>query len=213
MCKFGCLSQVTTSVLAIVRMISIFCPFLHVPQRMSLSYIALYSLLMTVNNFGFAFCQFLELTPSVRYVITLTLDYCYWLNIIQCMLGILASLFTAVKIFSKRGAEADSRTRSCWIIIIMNLPYCLSAINFILSKTHLARYGYVYLTFVIVPCFTSMLNPLVVVLLNHKIREFTWSLLQGRSGVRGTVATDLESNSYRVTSKTIKRKEENQTGC
>ena len=208
MCSFGCLSQVTTSALAIVRMISIFCPFLHVPQGVFLSYIALYSLLMAVNNFGFAFCQFLELTPSVRYIIILTVDCCYWLNIAQCILGIVASLLTTGRIFSKRRAEADSRTRSCWIILIMNLPYCLSAINFILSKTNLARYGYVYLTFVIVPCFTSMLNPLVVVLLNHKIREFTWSLLQG-NGVR--VGPEYETNSSRVTQR-MKSKEEGSHG-
>ena len=102
MCSSGCLSQVTTSVLAIVRMISIFLPFLQMPQWIPLTYIALYTFFMTANNFGYAMCQFLELTHSVRRIIVLTVDCCYWLNIVQCILGILASFLTMAKIFSKR---------------------------------------------------------------------------------------------------------------
>jgi hypothetical protein len=176
MCTFGCLSQVTTSVLAIVRMISIFSPFFRYPQWVFLTYIPIYTTIMAVNNFGFAFSQFLELTPTVRRIIILTVDCCYWLNIAQCILGILASLLTMGRIFSKRRVK-DTRTRSCWIILLMNIPYCMSTINFILSKTNLAKYGYVYLSFVGVPCFTSMFNPLVVVFLNQEIRDFTRFLL------------------------------------
>ncbi|KAL5270940.1 hypothetical protein ACHWQZ_G001560 [Mnemiopsis leidyi] len=176
MCTFGCLSQVTTSVLAIVRMISIFQPFLCYPQWVFLTYIALYTAIMAINNFGFAYCQFLELTPGVRRTIILTVDCCYWLNIAQCILGIVASLLTMGRIFSKRKVK-DTRTRSCWIILLMNIPYCMSAINFILSKTNLAKYGYVYLSFVGVPCFTSMFNPLVIVWLNKEIKDFTRLLL------------------------------------
>ncbi|XP_063688840.1 uncharacterized protein LOC134821940 [Bolinopsis microptera] len=176
MCTFGCLSQVTTSVLAIVRMISIFSPFIRLPQWAFLTYIAVYTCIMAINNFGFALCQFLELTPKVRGIIILTVDCCYWLNIAQCILGIVASLLTMGRIFSKRRVK-DTRTRSCWIILLMNIPYCMSTINFILSKTNLAKYGYVYLSFVCVPSFTSMFNPLIIVFLNQEIRDFTHLLV------------------------------------
>ena len=196
MCSSGCLSQVTTSVLAIVRMISIFLPFLQMPQWIPLTYIALYTFFMTANNIGYAFCQFLQLTHSVRQIIVLTVDCCYWLNIVQCILGILASFLTMAKIFSKRKAK-DKRSRGCWIVLLMNIPYCMSTVNFILSKTELAKYGYVYLSFVAVPCFTSMFNPLVIVFLNEEIRDFTRVLL-----TKGVVKSYAKRNSTRILSTT-----------
>ena len=177
MCTFGCISQVTTSVLGIVRMISIFRPFFHYDQWIPLAYITIFSIVMALNNFAFAYCHFLAPTDSVGRMIAMAVDACYWMTVIMVVLGIVASVVTFLKLFSKRKVE-KSRMRSCWIIMLMNIPYVLSIINFILSKTNLAKFGYVYLAFVVIPCFTSLYNPLVIVFMTDEIRRFTRKMLR-----------------------------------
>ena len=113
----------------------------------------------------------------MRSVIELAVNACYWMTVLQIVVGIAASLFTFLKLFSKRKVEKN-RLRSCCIILLMNIPYVMSVINFILSKTSMAKFGYVYLAFVVIPCFTSLFNPLVIVLMTHEIRHFAVKLVR-----------------------------------
>ena len=177
MCTFGCTSQVVTSVLAIVRSISIFQPFVHYEQWIPFAYIFVFCTLMALNEFAFAYCQFLEPTEQVERIIEMAVNACYWMTIMQIVVGIVASVVTFLKLFAKRKVEKN-RMRSCWIIFLMNIPYVLSVVNFILSRTRLAKFGYVYLAFVVIPCFTSLFNPLVIVFMTNEIRHFAKKLVK-----------------------------------
>eukprot|EP00116_Pleurobrachia_bachei_P005650 sb/3465912/ len=51
-CTFGCISQVTTTMLAVTRMISIIRPFLRVRFKLVLAYLIFYAIYMSFGNAG-----------------------------------------------------------------------------------------------------------------------------------------------------------------
>ena len=171
MCTFGCWSQVLTAVLAIVRMVSIYKPFLGYPNWVPLAYISVFGTLMFTNEVVYASLQFLEIDDSLVSVINGAVEFCLILNITHCILGIIASFLTMLNIALKRRMR-DARVHSCYIICLMNVPYLFSAINYAFSKTLFAKYGYFFLAFVAVSSFTAMLNPILIVLLNAELRKF-----------------------------------------
>ena len=78
---------------------------------------------------------------------------------------------TMIMIGLKRRVQ-DMRIRSCYIICLMNVPYLFSVVNYTLSKTVFEQFGYFFLAFVAVSCFTSMLNPLIIVLQNKELKQY-----------------------------------------
>ena len=181
-CSFGCLSQVSTFVLAIVRMISVYRPFfnLRYPQWIPLVYVSVFSTLMFMNEISFAAFHYLGMNDSVKHAIEFTVEFCFCLNITHFVFGILASFATVFKILWKRQpgkAKQVVHVRSCWIIFLMNVPYIFSIINYALCKTHFQKYGYFYLVYVAVPCFTSMFNPCVIVLLDTDLKQYIRALV------------------------------------
>ena len=162
--------------LAIVRMISIYKPFLDYPKWVPFAYISVFGSLMFVNETAYASLQFLEIDKTLADVINHTVHFCLFLNISHCILGILASFFTMLNIAFKKRVQ-DAKVRSNCIIFLMNVPYFFSAVNYALSKTLFEKYGYFFLAFVAVSCLTSMLNPLIIVVLNTDLRKFMRSIM------------------------------------
>ena len=185
MCTFGCLSQVSTAVLAVVRMVSIYKPFLDYPKWLPFVYISVFGTLMFCNEIVYTTIQFLEIDDALKSVMDKTIIVCLSLNISHCVLGILASFLTMLNIALKKRVE-DSRIRSHCIIILMNVPYFFSVVNYAFSKTLFEKYGYFFLAFVAVSCLTSMLNPLIIVVLNRDLKKYIKSLICKNTQVNPT---------------------------
>ena len=126
---------------------------------------------MFVNEVAYAALQFVNIDEFLIGVINSLVNFCLSLNITHCIIGIIASIMTMLMIVSKKRVR-DSRIRSCYIICLMNVPYLFSVFNYALSRTIFERFGYFFLAFVAVSCFTSMLNPLIIVLLNKELKQF-----------------------------------------
>lgn len=168
--------------LAIVRMISVYRPFLSLryPQWIPLAYVFAFGFLMLLNEISFAVFHFFHVNSFVKNAIVFTVDFCFTLNIAHFCFGIFASFATIFKIVVNRRPGKDAQLqhiRSCWIIFLMNIPYIFSIVNYALCKTHFEKHGYFFLVYVAIPCFTSMFNPVVIVLLNTEIRRFMKSLI------------------------------------
>lgn len=176
MCTFGCFSQVSTAVLAVVRMIYIYKPFVTYSAWVPLTYIAVFGTLMALNEIAYASLHFVEIDAALADAISRTVDFCLSLNISHCIIGIIASLLTVLKIvLIKKDGHREGKVlkvRSSCIICLMNVPYLFSVVNYTLSKTIFEKYGYFFLAFVAVSCFTSMFNPVLIVLLNRELRKF-----------------------------------------
>ena len=127
---------------------------------------------MLINEVMYTFLHFFRLTKLLVDVIQGTSIFCLSLNISHCILGLLASFFTMVKIsLRKQVREIRARSDSNSIVFLMNAPYLFSVVNYVLSKTLFEKYGYFFLAFVAVSCFTSMLNPLLSVILKKNLRQ------------------------------------------
>ena len=178
-CSFGCLSQVTTFVLAIVRMISVYKPLFsrRYPYWIPLTYASVYGFLMFVNEISFAVFHHCKVNDVLEHAIDFTVEFCFYLNIVHFSFGILAALATILKILltpisrSNKSAQVQ-HVKSCWTIFLMNVPYLFSIVNYTLCKTHLKTHGYFFLVYVAAPSFTSMFNPLVIVLLNTELQRY-----------------------------------------
>jgi hypothetical protein len=71
----------------------------------------------------------------------------------------------------------------------MNVPYFFAIVNYVLSKTLFEKYGYFYLAFVAVSCFTSLLNPLLIVMFNYDLKQFIiQTLARKRTAVIAIIA-------------------------
>ena len=172
-CTCGCVSQVTTAMLAVTRLICIVNPFFRVSTTLVLGYIKIYSVIMTSLNLSTMLCKIFPapqgLGPNLSRV-------CLILNVSQCLLGICASLFTVVRMLSRRRLSEkrpDEKIRSSLTIMFMNLPYLVSVVLILVTLTGISGVTFVLLTFPTVACFTSMLNPLTILLLNQKARQYT----------------------------------------
>ena len=67
----------------------------------------------------------------------------------------------------------DEKIRSSLTIMFMNLPYLVSVVLILVTLTGISGVRFALLTFPTVACFTSMLNPLTILLLNQKARQYT----------------------------------------
>ena len=171
-CTCGCVSQVSTAMLAVTRFLCIVNPFAKVSSPIVMGYIKVYTVIMTGLNLATMFCKILPapngLGPSLSRI-------CLILNVSQCLIGIFASLFTVLKVtFRRRLTEIpDKRLRSSVTILLMNLPYVISVALILVTLTGISGVKFALLTFPTVACFTSMLNPVTILLLNHRARQYT----------------------------------------
>lgn len=206
-CSFGCTSQVITFVLSIVRAISVYRPFLslRIPHWIPLGYIAVFSFIMFTNEALFAILHFCydSVSQDKGYIIVraieITVEICYGLNIVHFILAIVASIATMAKILRRKkllSCNPDTNTRSCWIIFLMNVPYFFSMINYTLCKTLLKEHNYFFLVYVAIPCFTSMFNPLVIVLLNKELKQFIKSLIGAKRVKDSPNLSNVKDTSY-----------------
>lgn len=171
-CTCGCVSQVTTAMLAVTRFLCIVNPFLGISHPGVLGYILIYSLIMTTLNLSTMFCKIFPAPPGLGRNLS---RICLCLNVSQCLLGILASLFTVLKMLSRRRfmRVPDQRMRSTVTILLMNLPYLVSVVLILITLTGISGILFSQLTFPTVACFTSMLNPVTILLLNRRARHYT----------------------------------------
>ena len=171
-CTCGCVSQVSTAMLAVTRLICIVNPFYRVSSTLVTGYIKVYSLIMASLNLSTMFCKILPapkgLGPNLSRV-------CLILNVSQCLLGVCASLFTVGRMVSRRRLterRPDEKIRSSLTIMLMNLPYLVSVVMILVTLVGISGVRFALLTFPTVACFTSMLNPLTILLLNQKARQY-----------------------------------------
>ena len=182
-------------------MISVYRPFLSMglPQWIPMVYVSVFTVLMFVAEMAYAILQFMRIDKKLENLIHLQMDICLYMNMSHCVFGILASLFTMFIILSKKRVQ-DARVRSCYIISLMNVPYFISLVNYALSKTLFEQYGFYLVAYIAVFCFTSMLNPLIIVLLNSDLKKFMMSFLSKDS----QVTVSFTSSDVRVNKAAVK---------
>jgi hypothetical protein len=198
--------------LAVTRFISIVSPFFRVSNSITLGYITVYAIVMAGLNLSTMFCKMLPapkgLGPNLSRV-------CLMLNVSQCLLGICASLFTVLEVmFRKRLTEApDKRTRSSVTILLMNLPYIVSVVLILVTLTGISGIRFALLTFPTVATITSMLNPLTILLLNHRARRYTRQAILRRGHALLSVVVDLKPLVHSSTTSTGFLTNEHQNNC
>lgn len=156
--------------LAVTRCVSVLRPFLRVPGWAVLGYVGVSSLGMAAVNM----IVMLDVTPAVRDKTNLS---CLLINVCQCLLGITASVVTVLTLFLQQRPAASTpnkRMKSCLIVLLMNLPYVASVT--LILKTITDSVDYTMVTFPLVACLTSLLNPLLIVLLNPDARVIVRNL-------------------------------------
>eukprot|EP00116_Pleurobrachia_bachei_P005859 sb/3466121/ len=169
-CTFGCISQVTTTMLAVTRTIGIVQPFLRVKFRLVLAYLICYAVYMALGNGGsLVLTGLLDFTENPNENLIETLHHlnshvCFLMNTIHCVIGVSVSLVTCsyLRWLMVDCTNRKGKLRSCTTIVIMNIPYVISIV------TNLVAYfgdssNFKLVNHFLLPILTSAFNPCVIV--------------------------------------------------
>ena len=185
-CTFGCISQVTTTMMAVTRMISILKPFFIVKFKWVLAYLIFYAIYMSIGNAGGLIITGIRDSNNIsekEYQIMLKehgnkLDFtsvatieilnkflCFAMNVFHCFLGIFCSFVTVGYLRSIVGGSAEQvrKLKSCNTILIMNIPYVISIISNFLAYYQVIGIDFKLVNHYLLPILTSAFNPCVIV--------------------------------------------------
>lgn len=191
-CTFGCISQVTTTMMAVTRMISIIKPFFRVKFKWVLAYLIFYAIYMSIGNAGSLIITGMRnaqnitdeeykilienhgnhLDFSVATVETLNKFVCFVMNVTHCLLGILCSMITVgyLRVIVSGSAEQARKLKSCNTILIMNVPYLISIVSNFLAFYQLIGVDFKLVNHYMLPILTSAFNPCVIVARTNAIK-------------------------------------------
>ena len=185
-CTFGCVSQVTTSLMAVTRMIAIIRPFCKVEFKFVLAYLIFYTIYMGVGNgwdlvlTGLSHAQDNSTSPIWSHgtheemgthttIESLNALVCFVMNMAHCFLGLLCS-FIVVRYLQRitpiEGCSAASHARKLKVshtILIMNIPYLISIISNFLAFYQVVEIDFKLVNHFLLPILTSAYNPCVIV--------------------------------------------------
>ena len=184
-CTFGCISQVTTTMMAVTRMISIIKPFCRVKFKWVLAYLIFYAIYMSIGNAGSLMITGIKnsqnisdaqyqvileenkdhLKFNVATIETLNKFVCFVMNVFHCFLGILCSFVTVgyLRVIVSGSAEQARKLKSCNTILIMNIPYIISIVSNFLAFYQVIGIDFKLVNHYMLPILTSAFNPCVIV--------------------------------------------------
>ncbi|KAL5263927.1 hypothetical protein ACHWQZ_G005121 [Mnemiopsis leidyi] len=188
-CTFGCISQVTTTMMAVTRMISILKPFLRVKFKVVLAYLIFYAVYMALGNAGSLIVAYMKEARNYTAAGTNTKDsyedqietlkslnkfVCFVMNMIHCIMGVLCS-FVSVGylrfIIGTGSAEQARKLKSCYTILIMNIPYIFSIVSNFLAFFKVLKIDFKLVNHYLIPILTSAFNPCVIMIRTNVIQE------------------------------------------
>ena len=194
-CTFGCISQVTTTMMAATRMISIIQPFLRVKFKFVLTYLVFYAVYMAIGNAGSLVITGMKdarnVTEEKQYggnhmgtLETLNKFICFVMNMIHCVLGVLCSFIAVgyLRIIIGASPEQARKLRSLNTILIMNIPYIFSIVSNFLAFYQVLKIDFKLVNHYIIPILTSAFNPCVIMARTNVIQDI-------RSGKQVNVTT------------------------
>ena len=196
-CTFGCISQVTTSLMAVTRMISVIKPFFRVEFKLVLIYLIFYTIYMGIGNAwdlvltGMRNAQYkergrnitekwshgnandLEVNSTIE---NLNKFVCFVMNMTHCILGLLCSFIVVGYLQSRKpiggSATADHarKLKSCHTILIMNIPYIISIVSNFLSFYQVIEIDFQLVNHYMLPILTSAYNPCVIAIRTNALK-------------------------------------------
>ena len=134
-CNVGCISQSATTLLAVARYIRLKWPFVNINKVLFLVLFLLYALGMTGITYAGKYYFYVAEEGSVREdIMTILKDFCFYLNLVQCVVGVVFSLMCVAALFEARPDKNDQiamktyelRKKGCVTIMLINLPYLVS---------------------------------------------------------------------------------------
>ena len=177
-CTFGCISQVTVSLMALTRMIKIIRPFLKIKFRWVLSYLIAYAVYMAFGNVGHLVAAVIKGGHNQNENLDMSLlekwnkFACFSINLVHCFVGIICSLVTVgyLLINMKGIGDKSSKLRGSNTILIMNIPYVVSIVTNLLARYQAVQLNFSLVNHYIIPIFTSAFNPCVVLTRTKNLR-------------------------------------------
>ena len=178
-CTFGCISQVTVSLMAVTRMLKIVRPFLKIKFRWVLAYLFAYAVYMAFGNVGYLVAAVIKGGKNQNENLDMNLlekwnkFACFSINLAHCFLGIICSLVTVgyLLINIKGVGDKASKLRGSNTILIMNIPYMVSIVTNLLARYQAVQLNFSLVNHYIIPIFTSAFNPCVVLTRTKHLRE------------------------------------------
>jgi hypothetical protein len=219
-CTFGCISQVTTTMMAVTRMISIIKPFFIVKFKWVLAYLIFYAIYMSIGNAGSLMITGIKnaqniseeeyqvmlehhgnhLDFSVATIETLNKFVCFVMNVFHCFLGIFCSFVTVgyLRILVGGSAEQARKLKSCNTILIMNVPYVISIVSNFLAFYQVFGIDFKLVNHYLLPILTSAFNPCVIVARTDAIKVALSSPTSRRPSMysRSAMITTAETRRY-----------------
>ena len=213
-CTFGCISQVTTSLMAVTRMISVIKPFFRVEFKWIFGYLIFYTVYMGIGNAGSLVVTEMKsirksnenqynLVPqtgeeeekfdqALDTIETLNKHVCFVMNMAHCILGLLCS-FIVVGYLQKQSsvggsAEHARKLRSCRTILIMNIPYMISIISNFLAFYQVIALDFRLVNHYMLPILTSAYNPCVVAARTDALRVVRRAIRGGAGDMKHQIS-------------------------
>ena len=196
-CAAGCLSQCSTTILAVTRFLKIVNPFVRIKKRLVISYLVLYNIFMFAINAMKAVTIYTKVTGLPFFV---PVKICAFVTIIHCLIGIIFSAFTVIYVhFIKPVSQTDHVTRRvCGTILLMNVVYivnvCCSLLPIItylglipMSSVSTILYNLVFCSYFVMPFLTSAWNPIVLFARVQTIRQTFKQILVFRRQTDGNI--------------------------
>ena len=190
-CTFGCISQVTVTLMAITRMVKIIRPFCTVEVKWVLSYLIFYAVYMAFGNAGslvIAGIKDAEKGDDEGHTDLTTLEAvnkfaCFTMNMLHCFLGIVCSFITVFYLWvNMKDNDAEAlrlKLRSSNTILIMNIPYVISIVTHFLALDPNIGIDLSLVKHYMIPIMTSAFNPCVIVARTNTLKSMM-------SGIRGS---------------------------
>ena len=177
-CTFGCISQVTVSLMALTRMIKIVRPFLKIKFRWVLSYLIAYTVYMALGNVGHLVAAVMKGGHNQNENLDMSLlekwnkFACFSINLAHCFLGIICSLVAIgyLRMNMKGIGDKAPKLKGSNTILIMNIPYLVSIVTNLLARYQAVQLNFTLVNHYIIPIFTSAFNPCVVLTRTKNLR-------------------------------------------
>ena len=99
---------------------------------------------------------------------------CFVMNMIHCILGVLCSFISVGYlrfIIGTGSAEQARKLKSCYTILIMNIPYIFSIISNFLAFFKVLNIDFKLVNHYLIPILTSAFNPCVIMIRTNVIQE------------------------------------------
>ena len=183
-CTFGCISQVTVTLMAITRMIKIIRPFFSVEVKCVLAYLIFYTVYMALANAASLIIAWVEErseedpedSSSLDTLKSVNMYACFSMNMLHCFVGLVCSFITVGYLWvNMMGNDLEAlrlKLRSSNTILLMNIPYVISIVTHFLALDKDIGMDLSLVKHYMIPIMTSAFNPCVIVARTNTIKSF-----------------------------------------